>query len=103
MVESGTRAGTPSGGRPAAVDRADPRTWRGIFVIPQTPFDESGELALDDLSRLIDFCVESGAHGIVYPVMASEFFVLSDAEAKKRPVGKVASRPERNQSFTFCP
>jgi dihydrodipicolinate synthase/N-acetylneuraminate lyase len=80
MVESGTPASTQSDGQPAAVDRADPRTWRGIFVIPQTPFDESGELALDDLRRLIDFCVESGAHGIVYPVMASEFFVLSDAE-----------------------
>jgi dihydrodipicolinate synthase/N-acetylneuraminate lyase len=64
----------------ATIDRANPRTWRGIFVIPQTPFDESGEIDAESLNRVIDFCVESGAHGIVYPVMASEFFVLSDAE-----------------------
>ncbi|MBT5830255.1 MAG: dihydrodipicolinate synthase family protein [Candidatus Latescibacteria bacterium] len=29
---------------------------------------------------MIDFCVNSGAHGLVYPVNASEFFTLTDAE-----------------------
>lgn len=59
---------------------SDPRTWRGIFAIPPTPFDERGELDLDGLRRVVDFGVESGAHGIVHPVMVSEFSVLSDAE-----------------------
>jgi dihydrodipicolinate synthase/N-acetylneuraminate lyase len=58
----------------------DPHAWRGIFAIPPTPFDEQGELDLDGMRRVIDFTVECGAHGIVYPVMVSEFFVLSDAE-----------------------
>jgi 4-hydroxy-tetrahydrodipicolinate synthase len=60
--------------------QADPRQWRGIFTIPQTPFDDDGELDLDGLRRTVDFSVECGAHGIVHPVMASEFFTLSDAE-----------------------
>lgn len=59
---------------------AEPRTWRGIFAIPPTPFDERGEVDLDSLRRAVEFCVECGAHGIVHPVMASEFFTLSDAE-----------------------
>lgn len=58
----------------------DPRAWRGIFSIPPTPFDERGELDPDGLQRVVDFCVEAGAHGIVHPVMVSEFSALSDAE-----------------------
>lgn len=61
-------------------DNAGPRTWRGIFSIPATPFDEQGELDLDGLRRVVEFAVESGAHGIVHPVMSSEFSVLTDAE-----------------------
>jgi 4-hydroxy-tetrahydrodipicolinate synthase len=58
----------------------DPRTWRGIFTIPPTPFDERGEIDLDSLRRAVEFSVEVGSHGIVHPVMASSFFTLSDAE-----------------------
>ena len=53
---------------------------RGIFTIPSTPFDERGELDEDGLRRVVDFCVECGAHGIVSPVNASEFTRLSDEE-----------------------
>ena len=60
--------------------QTDPRQWRGIFTIPQTPFDDDGELDLDGLRRTVDFSVACGAHCIVHPVMASEFFTLSDAE-----------------------
>lgn len=61
--------------------RADqaPR-WRGIFAIPATPFEDDSELDRDSLRREVDFCVASGVQGIVYPVMASEFFTLSDEE-----------------------
>ena len=40
-------------------------------------FDEEG------LGRQIDFCVDRGVHGIVYPVMVSEFWLLSDDERKR--------------------
>lgn len=57
--------------------------WHGIFTIPQTPFTDTGELDIGSLQREIDFCIEAGAHGIVYPVMVSEFWLLSDDERKQ--------------------
>lgn len=60
--------------------QAGGKNWRGIFTIPVTPFRDDTELDLDSLRSQLDFCVEAGAHGIVHPVMASEFFVLTDEE-----------------------
>lgn len=54
--------------------------YRGIFTIPSTPFTSSGEIDVPSFRRLIDFCIECGAHGLVFPVNASEFTALSDAE-----------------------
>ncbi len=58
------------------------QSWRGVFTIPCTPFTETGALDLDSLRREIVFCLEAGAHGIVAPVNASEFWTLSDEERK---------------------
>lgn len=60
----------------------DDRTWSGIFAIPVTPFDSSGALDHDSLARQVDFCVEGGAQGLVYPGVVSEFFVLDDSERR---------------------
>jgi dihydrodipicolinate synthase/N-acetylneuraminate lyase len=54
--------------------------FRGIFTIPATPFDAHWQVDWAGLRRVVDFCVECGAHGIVWPVNASHFSVLSDAE-----------------------
>jgi 4-hydroxy-tetrahydrodipicolinate synthase len=54
--------------------------YRGIFTIPSTPFRANGEIDIPGFRRIVDFCVECGAHGLVYPVNASEFTSLSDAE-----------------------
>jgi 4-hydroxy-tetrahydrodipicolinate synthase len=54
--------------------------FRGIFTIPTTPFDNSGQIDVTSFKRVVDFCVECGAHGLVYPVNASEFSTLSDDE-----------------------
>ena len=56
------------------------KQWRGVFTIPCTPFDDRGVLDYDSLRNEIDFCVSAGAHGIVYPVNASEFWTLTDEE-----------------------
>lgn len=56
--------------------------WRGVFTIPCTPFTDTGELDLDSLRREVSFCVAAGAHGIVAPVNASEFWTLSDDERR---------------------
>ena len=54
--------------------------FRGVFTIPSTPFDRNGDIEWGDLKRVIDFCVDYGAHGIVWPVNASGFPVLTDEE-----------------------
>ncbi len=54
--------------------------FRGVFTIPSTPFDRNGDIEWGDLKRVIDFCVDCGAHGIVWPVNASGFPVLTDEE-----------------------
>ena len=54
--------------------------FRGVFTIPSTPFDEQLEVDWQGLRRVVDFCVGCGAHGIVWPVNASGFAVLSDEE-----------------------
>src|SRR5690242_3770346 len=80
-VAIGLSRGLSRGGRRVTGQHGgDPRAWRGIFAIPPTPFNEQGELDLAAMRRVIDFTVGCGAHGIVYPVMVSEFFVLAEAE-----------------------
>ena len=58
----------------------EPAPFRGIFTIPSTPFQENGEIDVPSFRRVVDFCVACGAHGLVFPVNASEFTALSDAE-----------------------
>ena len=60
-----------------------PESFRGVFTIPSTPFDEQLEVDWEGLRRIVDFCVECGAHGIVWPVNASSFATLSDEERLK--------------------
>lgn len=55
-------------------------SYRGIFTIPPTPFREDGEIDILSFRRVVEFCIQCGAHGLVYPVNASEFTALSDAE-----------------------
>lgn len=60
--------------------------FKGVFIIPCTPFKlEGGCLVVDEdsLRRLVNYVVEAGAHGIVMPQLASEFYTLSEGERKK--------------------
>ncbi|MDP2997168.1 MAG: dihydrodipicolinate synthase family protein [Bryobacterales bacterium] len=57
--------------------------FRGVFTIPSTPFRQDGEIDIPSFRRLVDFCVACGAHGLVFPVNASEWTALSDEERIK--------------------
>jgi 4-hydroxy-tetrahydrodipicolinate synthase len=57
--------------------------WRGMFAIAATPFLEDGRVDYDGLGRVVEFIAESGAHGLVWPVLASEFYTLSDDERRR--------------------
>ena len=56
--------------------------YRGIFGIPATPFNEDESLDLYSLEKVLDFTLNNGCHGIVMPVMASEYQSLTDEEKK---------------------
>ncbi len=56
--------------------------FRGIYGIPATPFNEDESLDTRSLEAVLDFSVENGCHGIVMPVMASEYQSLTDTERK---------------------
>ena len=53
---------------------------RGIFTIPSTPFNEDLSIDIPGFRNIVQFCIDCGAHGLVFPVNASEFTHLSDEE-----------------------
>lgn len=57
-----------------------PPPFRGVFTIAATPFDHDLEVDWAGFRRILDFCVECGAHGIAWPLNASGFPVLTDRE-----------------------
>lgn len=56
------------------------KRFQGLFPVLQTPVGPGGEIEVDDLRREVDFCVRAGAHGLVFPVLGSEFQFLTDGE-----------------------
>ena len=55
-------------------------TLCGVYPILATPFRADRAVDVEDLARLIDFIIASGADGIVFPGVASEFEMLEAAE-----------------------
>lgn len=64
-------------------------------MIPVTPFLPSGQVDPDSLERQVEFCISSGAHGIVYPAVVSEFFTLTVDERKTATSVVVQAAAER--------
>src|SRR5579872_3409289 len=54
--------------------------FHGIFAILETPFTSNGAMEEEDLAREADFCVRAGTHGLVWPQLGAEFFLLTDDE-----------------------
>jgi dihydrodipicolinate synthase/N-acetylneuraminate lyase len=69
----------PSSGMFAAGSR-DSKPLRGIFPIAQTPFTDDNQLDLDSLVKELHFIDRGRVHGFVWPQLASEWQMLSDAE-----------------------
>ncbi len=61
-------------------DNDTDRTFRGIFGIAPTPFLPDETIDHRSLESALHFTVESGCHGVVMPVMASEVGSLTDEE-----------------------
>ena len=71
---------------------------RGIFPVLQTPLDADGELDIASLRREVCFCIEAGAHGLVFPALGSELQYLSDRPAAGRGGGVGTQRGDRGRT-----
>jgi len=56
------------------------KALRGIFIIAATPYTTSKAVDYEDLAREVDWLNRCGAHGIVWPQMASEYNRLTVEE-----------------------
>lgn len=57
--------------------------WKGIFVIPPTPFHDDLQVDYDGLRNVLRFALDCGAHGIVANANASESPFLSETERRR--------------------
>ncbi len=53
---------------------------KGIFPVIPTLFTNDDSLDLEGIAKVVQFALESGAHGLVYPGVASEYNHLSTEE-----------------------
>lgn len=53
---------------------------QGILPVVPTPFDDDGRVDLVTMEKVAQFCVDAGAHGLVFPGVASEFDHLTPEE-----------------------
>lgn len=56
--------------------------FRGIFPVLETPVRPGGEIDVASLRNEVDFCVRARAHGLVFPVLGSEFQFLTEEERR---------------------
>jgi 4-hydroxy-tetrahydrodipicolinate synthase len=56
------------------------KEFRGIYGILTAPYNQRYELDEADVRSQVEYCVKGGSHGIVVPVNASEFVLLTDEE-----------------------
>jgi len=75
---------------------ADPvnRPWRGLYGILLTTYTEKDEVEGDDLTSQAEF-VATTAQGIVWPVLASEYYLLDDDERADGYARVVAGNQKR--------
>jgi dihydrodipicolinate synthase/N-acetylneuraminate lyase len=60
--------------------RGNKLSWRGVFTVLVTPFHDDLSIDFTSFEKQIEFCLACNVQGIVAPVIAGEFFTLSDAE-----------------------
>ncbi|RUT28273.1 dihydrodipicolinate synthase family protein [Arsenicitalea aurantiaca] len=62
------------------------RTLSGAFPVLPTPFRDDGQIDAADFLSVIDFVLESGVDGVVYPGVASEVDTLTPEERRSQVV-----------------
>ncbi|MGH0053464.1 MAG: dihydrodipicolinate synthase family protein [Sphaerochaetaceae bacterium] len=59
------------------------KNFRGVFAIPPAVYYKNLEVDYEGVRNCVRFCLDCGAHGIVIPVWATEYYVLTEDERKK--------------------
>lgn len=57
--------------------------FRGVYTIPPVVYHPDYTVDYEATARTVQFCLDCGAHGLVVPVYATEYFILSNEERKK--------------------
>ena len=60
-----------------------PARFRGVYTIPPVVYHPDYTVDYEATVRTIRFCLDCGAHGLVIPVYATEYFILTTEERKK--------------------
>ena len=55
---------------------------RGVLAIPPAVYREDLSVDYEGVARTVEFCLHCGVHGIVIPVYATEYFLLTTGERK---------------------
>ena len=55
----------------------------GVLAIPPAVYHEDLTVDYEGITRCVKFCLECGVHGIVIPVYATEYWLLSTEERKR--------------------
>jgi dihydrodipicolinate synthase/N-acetylneuraminate lyase len=86
----------------------------GVLPVLPTPFGSNGAIDLPAMGRVVDFVLQAGAHGAVFPGVASEFDHLSADERRalieivgQRLQGRIpfivgASGPTARDVIAYC-
>ena len=70
-----------AGGLAARRIRAQaPKAMRGVFIIMATPYTADKAVDYEDLAHEVEFLDRCGAHGLVWPQLASEYYKLTKDE-----------------------
>lgn len=56
---------------------------KGVYTIPPAVYHPNMDVNYEGIRKCVQFCLDCNAHGIVIPVYATEYFVLSNDERKK--------------------
>ena len=75
------------------------RLLSGVFPIVATPFRADGSPDVGDLARVVEFIVDAGADGLVFPGVASEFETLEPEE--RRVLVEAVARAQRADGFRW--
>jgi dihydrodipicolinate synthase/N-acetylneuraminate lyase len=65
------------------VDAQTQKPIRGIFPIMATPFTPTNQVDYEDLAKEVEFMDRCGAHGMVWPQLASEYKFLTLDERRR--------------------